>query len=46
MYKVDAIVEKPDLPTAQKFLESGDYYWNRGMFMLKASTYMDELGVG
>ncbi|WP_186163154.1 mannose-1-phosphate guanylyltransferase/mannose-6-phosphate isomerase [Burkholderia gladioli] len=42
-YKVQAFVEKPDLPTAESFVSDGDYYWNSGMFMLKASTYMDEL---
>ncbi|WP_230684309.1 mannose-1-phosphate guanylyltransferase/mannose-6-phosphate isomerase [Burkholderia cepacia] len=43
VYKVDAFVEKPDTPTAERFLSDGNYYWNSGMFMLKASTYMEEL---
>ncbi|WP_201316723.1 MULTISPECIES: mannose-1-phosphate guanylyltransferase/mannose-6-phosphate isomerase [unclassified Burkholderia] len=43
VYKVDAFVEKPDAPTAERFLSDGNYYWNSGMFMLKASTYMEEL---
>ncbi|RQT79944.1 mannose-1-phosphate guanylyltransferase/mannose-6-phosphate isomerase [Burkholderia cepacia] len=43
VYKVDAFVEKPDAPTAERFLNDGNYSWNSGMFMLKASTYMDEL---
>ena len=43
VYKVDAFVEKPDAPTAERFLNDGNYYWNSGMFMLKASTYMEEL---
>lgn len=37
-------VEKPDLNTAQKYLESGEYYWNSGMFMFKASRYLEVLG--
>ncbi|KPK10275.1 MAG: mannose-1-phosphate guanyltransferase [Acidithiobacillales bacterium SG8_45] len=40
---VDAFVEKPDLVTAQSYLDSGDYFWNSGLFMLKASVWMEEL---
>ncbi|AIO66658.1 mannose-1-phosphate guanylyltransferase/mannose-6-phosphate isomerase [Burkholderia oklahomensis] len=43
VYCVDAFVEKPDAPTAERFVADGGYYWNSGMFMLKASTYLDEL---
>ena len=43
IYEVLEFVEKPDLPTAEKYLESGDYYWNSGMFFFKASTYLAEL---
>ncbi|WP_419686300.1 mannose-1-phosphate guanylyltransferase/mannose-6-phosphate isomerase [Burkholderia theae] len=43
VYKVDAFVEKPDMPTAERFVADGNYYWNSGMFMLKASTYIEEL---
>ncbi len=42
-YQVNAFVEKPDLATAEKYLESGDYYWNSGMFLFKASAYLKEL---
>jgi mannose-1-phosphate guanylyltransferase len=42
-YVVDCFVEKPDLTTAQKYIESGDYYWNSGMFLFKASRYLTEL---
>jgi mannose-1-phosphate guanylyltransferase/mannose-6-phosphate isomerase len=42
-FSVDAFVEKPDLPTAQKYVASGDYYWNSGMFLLRASTFLAEL---
>ena len=36
-------VEKPDLATAQQYLAAGDYYWNSGMFMFRASRYIEEL---
>ena len=37
---VERFVEKPDAPTAQQYLEEGDYYWNAGMFVLKASVWL------
>ncbi len=42
-FEVAQFVEKPNLATAQQYLESGDYYWNSGMFMFKASVYLREL---
>ena len=42
-YKVEEFVEKPDLKTAQTYLEQGNYLWNSGMFMFKADTLIDEL---
>lgn len=42
-YKVEEFVEKPDLQTAQAYLEQGTYLWNSGMFMFKADTLIDEL---
>lgn len=42
-YAVKRFVEKPDLATAQKFLASGDFFWNSGMFVFKASAYLAEL---
>jgi mannose-1-phosphate guanylyltransferase len=36
-------VEKPDLETAKAYLSSGDYCWNSGMFMFRASRYLEEL---
>lgn len=42
-FQVSAFVEKPDEATAHKYLESGDYYWNSGMFMFRASRYLEEL---
>lgn len=40
---VSAFVEKPDEATAAAYLEDGGYFWNSGMFLLKASAYLDEL---
>jgi len=40
---VDGFTEKPDLQTARRFLESGDYYWNSGMFALQIGVLLDEL---
>lgn len=34
-------VEKPDLDTAKRYIESGEYAWNSGMFIWKASTILD-----
>jgi mannose-1-phosphate guanylyltransferase len=42
-FTVSEFVEKPDLETAQAYLDSGDYYWNSGMFLFKASRYLEEL---
>ena len=33
-------VEKPDVDTAQRYLESGEYFWNSGIFMMKASVWL------
>lgn len=41
--KIEKFVEKPDLETAEKYLEEGGYYWNSGMFMFKASEYLNAL---
>ncbi len=41
--KVKAFVEKPNLETATQYVASGDYYWNSGMFIFKASTLIIEL---
>jgi mannose-1-phosphate guanylyltransferase len=42
-YSVQKFVEKPDLETAKSYVSSGEYYWNSGMFMFKASVYLAEL---
>jgi mannose-1-phosphate guanylyltransferase/mannose-6-phosphate isomerase len=41
--KVKAFKEKPDESTAQAFIEAGHYFWNSGMFMVKASTLLEEV---
>jgi len=41
--KIAAFKEKPDIKTAQSFIESGKYFWNSGMFCFKASNYLEEL---
>lgn len=43
LYKVVEFVEKPDLATAEAYVKSGDYYWNSGMFLFKASVFLHEL---
>ena len=42
-FEVTEFVEKPDINTASEYLTSGEYLWNSGMFMFKASTYLEEL---
>lgn len=41
--KVSQFVEKPSLEKAKTFVDSGEYLWNSGMFMFKASRYLEEL---
>ena len=42
-FQIARFVEKPNLERAQEFLKSGDYLWNSGMFMFRASRYLQEL---
>lgn len=42
-FAVERFVEKPDAARAQQYLDSGDYLWNSGMFMFKASRFLAEL---
>lgn len=42
-YEVARFVEKPDLATAQAYVDSGKFYWNSGMFCATASTLITEL---
>ena len=41
--KVEAFVEKPDVATAQRYLDAGNYYWNSGMLVARARVILDEL---
>jgi len=40
---VKSFKEKPNLETAKSYIEKGNYYWNSGMFMFKASIFLEEL---
>jgi len=42
-FPIAQFVEKPDLATATKYVESKEYFWNSGMFMCRASVVLDEL---
>lgn len=43
LHKVVRFVEKPSLETAEKYLESGNYLWNSGMFAFNATTFFSEI---
>ncbi len=40
---VEQFVEKPDVNTASTYIKDGNYYWNSGMFIFKASAYLQQL---
>jgi mannose-1-phosphate guanylyltransferase/mannose-6-phosphate isomerase len=42
---VDQFVEKPNLETAEGFLKQGGYFWNAGIFLFSAQSFLDELAV-
>ena len=42
-YRVDSFKEKPDLKTAQQYIKDGSYFWNAGIFIFKASVFMQTL---
>lgn len=42
-FEVESFKEKPDIKTAQSYLEEGCFYWNSGMFMFRADVMMEEL---
>ena len=42
-YKVEEFIEKPNLKTAQLYLDQKSFLWNSGMFMFKAKTFIEEL---
>jgi mannose-1-phosphate guanylyltransferase/mannose-6-phosphate isomerase len=43
LYELERFVEKPDAAVAQDYLDSGGYLWNSGMFLLRATSFLDEL---
>jgi mannose-1-phosphate guanylyltransferase/mannose-6-phosphate isomerase len=43
IFTINSFVEKPDTATAQRYVNSGEYYWNSGMFMFQAARYLEEL---
>ena len=43
VFSVDQFLEKPNVKNASKYIECGDYFWNSGMFLFKASRYIEEL---
>jgi len=42
-HAIDRFVEKPDAATAQAYVDSGEYLWNSGMFLLRADVFLEEL---
>jgi mannose-1-phosphate guanylyltransferase len=42
--RVDHFVEKPDLPTAKRYVSAGNYLWNAGMFIARADKLLEQLG--
>ncbi|NUN08603.1 MAG: NTP transferase domain-containing protein [Ignavibacteriaceae bacterium] len=42
-YRVNSFAEKPNYATAVRFLESGDFYWNSGMFIWRVADILDEI---
>jgi mannose-1-phosphate guanylyltransferase len=42
-FEVDEFVEKPSIELAEEYVNSGEYFWNSGMFLVKSSKYLDEL---
>lgn len=43
-YSIAGFFEKPDAATAQKYLDSGEYLWNSGLFMMRASVWLAAIG--
>ncbi len=44
-YKIAKFVEKPDQKTAEQYCQTGEYYWNSGMFLFSAASYLAELNL-
>lgn len=43
LFRLQGFVEKPDAATAQGYLDSGEYYWNSGIFLFSVNTWMQQL---
>ncbi len=43
-YRIAQFVEKPDADTANQYVDSGEFLWNSGMFMMKASVWLQQIG--
>lgn len=44
-FAVERFVEKPDAPTAQSYIDAGNFLWNSGMFCFKAATFLEQLAL-
>ena len=42
-HEMSAFVEKPDAATAERYVASGEYFWNSGIFMMRASVWLEQL---
>ena len=45
VFLLEGFTEKPDADTAQQYLNAGNYLWNSGLFMLRASTWLKAIGI-
>ena len=43
VHAIDSFVEKPDRATAERYVQSGDYLWNGGIFLFRADAFLNEL---
>lgn len=43
-WTVARFVEKPDQETAERYISEGDYYWNSGIFLMRADRWLEEIG--
>lgn len=43
IFTIDKFVEKPDEKTAQTYVDSGEFFWNSGMFLYRANAFLDEI---
>ena len=41
--RVEKFIEKPNKETAKKYIENGNYFWNSGMFCMRAGSFLEEL---